>query len=158
MTPKADSRLRGRRLLALFGSTALAVAGLAAGSARASDIWNGTGSNDWFTAGNWTPNAVPIATDNVSIGVILPNPTTINAAGAVAFNLGVGDATGGNNGALTISGAGGLAVSQNSYVGRDAGTTGVVTVTGAGASWNTTAGVYIGDVGAGHVSLLAGGH
>ena len=155
---RAHNGARGRRLLALFGSTALAVSGLTAGAAKANDIWNGTGSNDWFTAGNWTPNAVPIATDNVFIGVILPNPTTINAAGAVAFNLSIGDPTGGNSGALTITGAGGLAVSQNSFIGKTAGTSGVVTVTGAGASWNTVSSVFIGDVGNGQVSLLSGGH
>jgi hypothetical protein len=51
-----------------FGSKSLTLAN----SQVATVVWNGSVSDSWTTAANWTPNAVP--TDNTA--VIIPNATT----------------------------------------------------------------------------------
>ncbi|HRG59556.1 MAG TPA: hypothetical protein PK323_11410, partial [Bacteroidia bacterium] len=51
--------------------------------------WNGSTSNDWNTAANWTPNGVPGIIDNVVINSAAINPCVANGAffGANNFNL-----------------------------------------------------------------------
>jgi hypothetical protein len=43
-------------------------------------VWTGTAGIDWGTAGNWLPNRVPSATDNVIIPGGLANQPTVSAA------------------------------------------------------------------------------
>ncbi len=56
-------------------------------------VWNGSTSNNWNTATNWTPNGVPNIIDNVTISVSAPNPCVASSG---AFNV--------NN--FTVSGTG----------------------------------------------------
>lgn len=48
-------------------------------------VWNGSTSNDWNTNTNWTPNGIPGALDDATIGVTVPNPCTV-ASGTVSVN------------------------------------------------------------------------
>src|SRR5262245_4689882 len=71
--------------------------------AHAQSIWTGTTSNNWFDVGNWQGGAVPTAADNVFLDTIVPNPTVVNAPGALSSALIVGNT---GTGQLTISGGG----------------------------------------------------
>ena len=44
--------------------------------------WDGSESNDWNTAGNWSSNTVPFSTDDVLIPNTVSNYPTLGAAGA----------------------------------------------------------------------------
>jgi len=117
--------------------------------------WLGTVSTDWFTAGNWNPAAVP----GSGTAVIINNagtPATINAPGAVAGAVTVGNGTG-QSGMLNIS-AGGVLTSAASNLAYDPNTTGTATVTGAGAVWNSNSLDLGMDAGAvGQLNVLNGG-
>jgi len=68
-----------------------------------SPTWTGATSNDWNTAANWSTNAVPTATDDVSIpSAPINQPTVTTAATAHAIN---------NGGTLTVSATGTLSIS-----------------------------------------------
>jgi hypothetical protein len=41
--------------------------------------WNGTTSNDWFTASNWTPAAIPLSYQKVVVGPA-PNPVLVTSS------------------------------------------------------------------------------
>ncbi|HEX6373452.1 MAG TPA: hypothetical protein VF006_31295 [Longimicrobium sp.] len=90
-------------------------------------LWDGSTSSDWFTAGNWNPQAVPNASSVVQIpGSGVPNMPVltanasalhlrVNAGGTLAlggFNVAVGgnlDASGTiSGGSVTMSGSGSL--------------------------------------------------
>ena len=89
------------RLLSTFFISSTAI--LAVAPASAAD-WLGTVSADWFTAGNWNPNAVPVAGTAVTINnAATPNPATINAPGALAGRVDLGSA-GGQSGTLNVAG------------------------------------------------------
>ncbi len=65
-------------------------------------LWTGTTSSDWNTAGNWSTDAVPIASSNVTINATVPSPVidqapatpalcnnlTISAGGLLSINPG----------------------------------------------------------------------
>ncbi|WP_425990869.1 autotransporter outer membrane beta-barrel domain-containing protein [Afipia sp. DC4300-2b1] len=121
--------------------------------------WLGTVSADWFTAGNWNPNAVPGSGTAVNINnAATPNPATINAPGAASGTVTLGS-TGGQSGTLNVN-SGGLATTGTIYVGLlgsgtlnisggsivsatglgsvadSANSSGTVTVSGAGTQFN----------------------
>lgn len=62
--------------------------------------WTGAVSTDWFTAGNWSTNAVPTSADNVIIPAAPANQPQINAAGAVCNGITIESGA-----SLTMSGA-----------------------------------------------------
>jgi T5SS/PEP-CTERM-associated repeat protein len=120
-------------------------------AARAND-WIGTISTDWYTAGNWDLNAIPISTDPVFFNTTTGIPSLING-GMVTVNglyIGVGD-----KGVLTV--ANGAVLNSNlAYVGQMAGSSGAVTVTGVGSIWNAQ-GLVVGNDGVGTLAILNGG-
>ena len=125
-------------------------------SANAADVtWNGAISTNWFDPGNWTPGAVPDATNFVNINMLTPNPTVISGAGATGLVVFVGR-NAGDVGSLKIVNGGTLSDSQGS-VGRFAGSNGTVTVDGVGSAWLHADDFYVGAEGTGTVSILNGG-
>src|SRR5438445_10410 len=142
-------------------------------AATAAEIWTGTASTDWFTAGNWNPAAVPTSSDDVTLNATFPNPTVINGANAAAHYLYLGTIDS-YTGSLTIKGgatlastagfvghlsnANGGAVSEGSaHVGRFAGSTGMVFVDGAGSTWTSSGSLSVGDFGSGTLAITHGG-
>jgi len=97
-----------------------AVTVVSAPTAHAQTVWDGSTSTDWFTASNWSTNAVPTAADAAIIATISPNPTVISS---------------------------GAAVSNTGVIGPTAGR-GQVTVTGAGSTWTVTNFLRVGDLSA----------
>jgi T5SS/PEP-CTERM-associated repeat protein len=93
-------------------------------------VWNGSSSTNWFDAANWSTNAVPTAADNVFVDTIVPNPTVIS---------------------------GGAAVSNTGRIANAVGSTGQVTVTGAGSSWTNSNSLFVGDAGTGTLVIQNGG-
>lgn len=49
--------------------------------------WVGTTSNDYNTATNWSPNGIPGAADNITVGVAAPNPCVINSGNFTVSNF-----------------------------------------------------------------------
>ncbi len=158
--------------------------------AQAQTVWNGSVSTDWFTAGNWTagapPNAAPPNTNtNAEINTIVPNVTVVNAAGAQANQLTLGNGLA-QTGDLTVDGAGrltltnsvgfflvgnfgtgdvtvsdgGILTTFSSAIGNQTGSVGSMTVTGAGSAWNLTPifAFHVGSSGTGTLDVLDGGH
>jgi autotransporter family porin len=91
MTPKRNyRRIRG---LAFLSVSSVAVISLAGGLAAA-QTWNGSVSDLWGTAGNWTPNTVP---NNSTADVTVTNDLTVGAGNSVSLE---------NGQLLSISGSG----------------------------------------------------
>src|SRR4029077_18143435 len=116
-----------------------------------SPVWLGTASNDWFTAGNWIPAAVPNATDTVTIDTTSPNTTVINGGTAAAQQTFVGAAS---NGTLNIAG-GGILNDAYGYLGYLQNSNGSVTVSG-GSTWNNSGNLSVGRLGAGNLGITGG--
>jgi len=115
------------RLPWLLTSSCLAGTCVVVSPAVAAD-WLGTVSADWFTAGNWNPAAVPGAATAVTINnAATPNPSTINAPGALAGRVDLGSA-GGQSGTLNV--AGGTLAATSLFAGILG--TGTVNITGGG--------------------------
>ena len=153
--------------------------------AQAQTLWTGTTSTNWFTPGNWNPAAVPGSGTSVQINTIVPNVTVVNAAGAQANQLTLGNSVA-QTGDLTVDGAGRLNVTNNlgfflvgnfgngevtvsnggilttfsSALGNQTGSVGSMTVTGAGSAWNLTPifAFHVGSSGTGTLDVLDGGH
>jgi len=70
-------------------------------------VWNGSLSSDWFTAGNWTPNAVPTASVDASIPASAPNMPLIAAGTGNVRNLNL------NSGATLTHTGGTLNITAN---------------------------------------------
>lgn len=79
-------------------------------SLTAQNIWNGNTNNDWATMTNWSTGAVPLATEDVVIPNVSPNPQPTISAGtsAVANSIHVQTSA-----ALTIANTGILTVYGN---------------------------------------------
>lgn len=144
---------RARALWLLLASTALPALISAQPAEAANPVWTGAASSDWFTAGNWNAPAVPNATDTVTIDQISPNATVISGGAAHALSTYVGGVA---TGQLTISN-GGTLTDSNAALGFQAGSTGVVTVTGNGSTWTNTSDLSIGRFGSGTLQVLSGG-
>lgn len=150
--PTSSTGWSWRPAIALTLSVA-AVAGLAQPAAAGNPVWTGAVSSDWFTPGNWNPAAVPNATDTVTIDQTSPNSTLISGGSAQALSTFIGAA---GSGQLTISNAGTLS-DTTAALGFQAGSTGVVTVTGAGSTWTNNGDLSIGRLGSGTLKVLSGG-
>jgi outer membrane autotransporter protein len=147
---KGHGRLFTPSVLALALSSALALPGVAV----AAD-WAGTGSNDWFTMGNWSPAGIPDGTVDVFINSSASNSTAINGGNATAQNVTVGDVAG-SNGILVISNAGTLG-NGIGVIGNAAGSQGMVTVTGPNSQWTNTTFLSVGVNGTGQMTISNGG-
>lgn len=118
------ARTRQRLLASVFG-----LALLPAGLAQAQTEWTGGGgTDDWFAAGNWS-SGTPAA----SVQTHIENGGTVTVKGpnAIAGIINVGNSA---SGQLTISNGGQLR-SNGANVGRGVGSSGAITVTGAGSTW-----------------------
>lgn len=76
-------------------------------AAPVSYTWNGSTSNDWNTATNWTPNGVPNILDNVLINTSAINPCVANGAFFAVNNFtlnGTGNFQLAANSELTVNG------------------------------------------------------
>ncbi len=49
--------------------------------------WNGSVSNDWSTAANWTPSGVPTSADNIDINSAIPNICNLASGSATVNHL-----------------------------------------------------------------------
>jgi len=74
-------------------------------------------------------------------------------SGFSSGNLTVGDS---GNGILTIE-EGGIVTNNIAYLGRDSGSTGTATVTGAGSKWINSNWLYVGNSGDGTLTIEGGG-
>jgi outer membrane autotransporter protein len=143
--------------------------------AFAQTIWTDA-TGDWFTAGNWD-NGVP----NPGIDAQINNggEAQIGAAGATANNIILGfaapdsgilsvaasgtlDASGdlvvGEFGSGTLNITNGGVVSNGfSSIGAQSGSTGTVTVDGAGSTWKNSFGLFVGEFGSGTLNITNGG-
>jgi hypothetical protein len=106
MTPKRNyRRIRG---LAFLSVSSVAVISLAGGLAAA-QTWNGSVSDLWGTAGNWTPNTVPNnSTADVTVTNATNNPVLIDISPTIDdLTVGAGNSVSLENGQLlSISGSG----------------------------------------------------
>jgi outer membrane autotransporter protein len=121
--------------------------------AHAQSIWTGTMSSDWFAGANWQSGSAPTPAASAFIDTIVPNPTVVNAPGALALDVIVG---GSFTGAMTI-GSGGTLANSEGNVGYASGSMGTVTVSGAGTSWTNSGDLYIGRNGTGTLNISGGG-
>jgi fibronectin-binding autotransporter adhesin len=115
--------LMGDHVIATLGKLAralgsvLVLSGLVLGfpsSARA-QVWNGSVSDLWGTAANWTPTGVPAAGASVTINTATNNPVVINVNPTID-NLTLGASSSlslSDNQSLTIVGGGGNGVVDN---------------------------------------------
>lgn len=150
------------RLLSGVGVAALVIATLSASPAIA-QTWTGTTSNDWTVGTNWTGGTVPAA-GTVVINTNSPNPTVLGVSGPAVGTTGqliVGN-LGGSTGNLTIQNGSALTsttiVANPFVIGSGAGTTGIVTVTGAGSQWTTSgSSIRVGSGGNGTLNIQNGG-
>jgi T5SS/PEP-CTERM-associated repeat protein len=126
---RSEAVLFRRRLL---GTTSMAALGLVLATSTpscADDNWTGATSTDWFTATNWSAG-VPNAADTANIDTVAQNATVVGATGAQANTVLVGNS---GTGTLTIQNGGNVS-NVTGYVGYITGSTGTVTVDGAGSS------------------------
>jgi T5SS/PEP-CTERM-associated repeat protein len=114
--------------------------------------WLGTVSNDWFTAGNWSPAGVPTAGTDVSIDTTVANPAVVNAPGAEAQYLGVGHF---GAGMLNILNGGSLSTSFG-IIGYIPGLSGTVIVDGENSAWINSE-LNVGFFGTGTLTIRNGG-
>ena len=117
--------MNGRALW--LACTALTV--VAAPTAHAQTVWDGSSSTDWFTAANWSAG-VPTSVIDTTMDTTAPNPTVIS---------------------------GGAAASRMTGIGNAAATSGQVTVTGVGASWTVSNTFNVGGSGNGALIVQNGG-
>jgi hypothetical protein len=133
---RRNSRTKGHQIMKT--RTALAIVALfaiAAVAARAA-TWTNTGTGDWMTATNWSPNAVPTAGDAADI--LNGGTAVVSAPGAVANSMNI-SATGGTS-RLVVNSGGDLTVNSITLA-FNAGQNGAVEVHGgtltvnSGADW-----------------------
>ncbi|MDR3508063.1 MAG: autotransporter-associated beta strand repeat-containing protein [Caulobacteraceae bacterium] len=173
-------RALGRRRALWLATTVLI--GLGAGGAEAAD-WTGTaGDLNWSTAANWNPATVPTASTAVTINNgSTASPVVISSAGAVASGVDVGS-TAGTTGALSVTGAGALTVTNSAYLtvgdygagtltvsggghvtstvsilANNGGSSGTATVTGAGSQWTAGYLYLAADNAVANLTVSAGG-
>jgi outer membrane autotransporter protein len=134
-----SSNAKALKCLALT-STALVCLGQPI-PASAAEVWTGTASTNWFTAGNWNNGAVPTSIDDVTLNATFPNPTVVNGANAAAHYLYLGTIDS-YTGSLTITN-GGTVADTAGFVGHLSNANGVVTVTGAGSVWSNSSDLFL---------------
>lgn len=136
---------------ALLVTTSVAGLGLALATAPSfATDWTGATSTDWFDGTNWSAG-VPTSGIDASIDTVTSHATiagTARAQGLFVGNTGTG--------ALTIQNGGTLS-SSIGYIGFLSGSTGTVTVTGAGSSWTVPYDLEVGIWGTGTLAIQNGG-
>src|ERR1700722_7673431 len=76
------TRLARHSLLGVFAASVLLCASPKA--AFVQSVWNGSDSNNWFTAGNWSSDVVPNSvTTDVVISSSVNNPVVLGAKASV---------------------------------------------------------------------------
>ncbi|MBZ9816434.1 autotransporter domain-containing protein [Mesorhizobium sp. CA7] len=133
-----EGRKKALKYLAL---TSTALIGLGQPSATAAEIWTGTASTDWFTAGNWNPAAVPTSSDDVTLDAAFPHPAVVNAPNAAAQNLFIGTIAS-YTGSLTITNGGTLSDTAG-YLGYASNANGNASVVGAGSFWSNSSDLFL---------------
>src|SRR4051794_7234767 len=111
---------------------------------RALEQWTGAVSTDWFSAGNWSAG-VPTNSTSTRIDTVTPNPAVVGAAGARSTGLRVGASS---TGAMMIQ-SGGTVSNTLGIIGDLVGSSGAVTVDGAGSTWTNSSDFYLGHSGSG---------
>ncbi|MFB6458292.1 autotransporter outer membrane beta-barrel domain-containing protein [Bradyrhizobium tunisiense] len=142
-------------LLASLSAAALTVASIGSASAQAN--WTGATSNDWTVGSNWSGGVVPIAGNVVNINSTSPNPTVLGASGAAVGATG-SLFLGGSSSSLTIQNGSTLTSNGASLaIGVAGGNNGTVTVSGAGSQWITSGDqIEIGASGNGTLNIQSG--
>lgn len=105
---------------------------------------------------NWLKGTLSL-TGDASVGSgVLTSTTTLGTGKTlnVANNLTVGDS---NQARILSIENGGVASNYFGYVGNTAGSSGTVTVTGAGSQWNNSGRLYVGNSGTGTLNIENGG-
>ena len=95
----------------------------------------------------------PAYSQTIDGGAVVSVPGTHTSPWTIAGSLSVGNTS---SGTLNIN-AGGSVSSGSGFIGRQAGSTGTVTVSGAGAQWTTGPGLNIGNIGTGTLDISNGG-
>ncbi|MGO4711117.1 autotransporter outer membrane beta-barrel domain-containing protein [Bradyrhizobium sp. 2TAF24] len=145
--PRAGCR---RWYAAWLGGSALASLAIAS-PATADQTWIGATSGDWFTGSNWSGSAVPTGGDNVTINTTTPHTATIGHGGtATAGELTVGNSA---TGTLAITGGSQLLPAGRIYIGRNAGSSGLLTLDGTNTAIVTANNVYLGYDGSGTLAI-----
>jgi outer membrane autotransporter protein len=146
-------------LFRLIALPLLLIAAAAGHPARAANIvWTGTGdgaSRDWFTASNWSNNAVPVGTgaDTTIISSTLGPILTTGTADARALRVGeimAGVADG--DGRLEITGDARLNITSGIGIANAAARTGSVIISGTGIL-SSSAHIYVGYNGTGILEM-----
>ena len=81
----------------------------------------------------------------------------LNNASVTSGSGSIGDSAG-SNGQVTVSGAGQVSVSGETFIGDDVGSMGELTIDGANASWNGAGRLYVGNAGVGKLNVTGAGH
>jgi autotransporter-associated beta strand protein/T5SS/PEP-CTERM-associated repeat protein len=139
----------------MSGVSALA-AMLAAGGAQAqpANFFNGTNSDDWFDAGNWSQAQVPTALNPYPVYIFTGDAQIDGqAAGTHEFFLGYYN---GQSATLLIENGGTLATSETSYLGFATNSSGSLTIRDDGSIWGATAAIILGYDGTGRLDVEAG--
>ena len=125
------------------------------GSAFAADVfWNGSVSNDWNTAGNWTPG-LPTAPDDAVVNNAGAFPTAVISANLTVNprDIIVGRGTG-NTGQLDLT-AGNITTGGWTFIGRNTGSTGTFNINNPGGSYSTGR-LVVGEDGTGNLNFGGG--
>jgi T5SS/PEP-CTERM-associated repeat protein len=151
------------RSLALGTAFLVTTALTAPAFAVTQSTWTG-GSADWFADANWSNSTQPAnntdVTINGGVGVLAP---IISGSGATVGSVAIGD--NGTSASLTIHGGGTLTTtSWYDYIGGSgmvypgvANSVGAVTVDGAGSTWTSQQGLFVGHDNVGALSVTNGG-
>jgi len=137
---------------ALTTTLVFAVAcGLAAQvAAQPTVTWTGSKSTNWNDAGNWSPESVPGASDEVIIDTVDPNAAILSDFTGIDALL-VGDS---NTGDLTINAT--LTVNENMAIAQDGGT-GTVTVALDTGALSVGSDFNLASRGTGTLTIASGG-
>ncbi|HBX59374.1 MAG TPA: hypothetical protein DEG65_03945, partial [Methylophaga sp.] len=136
----------------LVGTTAVL------GTAEAIDFnWN-AGTGDWENGSNWSNGFGSMVPDEDAFAFVDNGGTAqVQTTDSVAGYVYIGNV---NSGALDIFGGGQLESFYGNEIGRNAGSSGAVTVDGIGSSWQLTgpsASLDVGASGEGSLTITNGG-
>ncbi len=129
-------------------------------SAVQAQVWNGTQSDNWGDALNWSGHQVPTSVDNVVVNAGSDKVATVNGQGFEVHKLVVGAANPGsaNNGEIHVVNGGSLTAEGHVIFGEAAGTSGRVVVSGANSTFQiNSVQFFLGEAGEGHLTIKDGG-
>ncbi len=95
--------------------------------------WNGSASTDWNTAANWSTNAVPIATGNVTIPNTVNKPVLANNVTIASLTTAAGSGINFNGFTLSATGASNIV---GATLSNSNGATDIVVTLGSGGAGN----------------------